>query len=173
MAILASAGTVWSYSHVKALHLPYQEHIDSVYLGCLYAHVHMFMFIVPVILDCFKLSVTYYAMQRLNFKSYISSSPLLHWTKSSPWKIKLNLWAGISCRDNHNVARISLSHLKLIQSLVVKQGDDVVWFSFYLIVRLGPLGLLLLTYLVQLSAFHEATELVVDITKVWVRHFFY
>jgi len=61
----------------------------------------------------------------------------------------------------------NISHLPTRwQSWLVRgQSGIILMASFYLIVGLGPLGLLLLTYLVQLTAFHEATEVAIHITK--------
>eukprot|EP00088_Acartia_fossae_P053106 TRINITY_DN6028_c0_g1_i2.p1 TRINITY_DN6028_c0_g1~~TRINITY_DN6028_c0_g1_i2.p1 ORF type:complete len:340 (+),score=57.77 TRINITY_DN6028_c0_g1_i2:110-1129(+) len=49
--------------------------------------------------------------------------------------------------------------------LVRMQSGFILISSFYLIVQMGVLGLLLLTYTVQISSFHEATETAISITK--------
>ncbi|XP_023322906.1 phosphatidate cytidylyltransferase 1 [Eurytemora carolleeae] len=45
------------------------------------------------------------------------------------------------------------------------QSGFILMSSFYLVVRMGPIGLLLLTYLVQIVSFHEAMETAILFTK--------
>jgi hypothetical protein len=44
------------------------------------------------------------------------------------------------------------------------QSGFVLIFSFYLVVSMGPPGLVFLTYLVQLASFYEAMELSYTVT---------
>jgi len=61
----------------------------------------------------------------------------------------------------------NISHLSpRWQSWLVRvQSGLILMSSFYLVVRMGPAGLLMLTYIVQWISFHEALQVAVIVTK--------